>query len=329
MTYSFVIPPEFHAMWETGQLIRRGALLINANGGGIVAHLQETGAFSAIQPLGSVLSSLTGATSAGSLVTGAINVVQNEQIKRRIDTMQSMLGAMQGLQVATLAGSIASLGVSAAGTAIVCQRLDKLRQDVQSTHDSVVAFRDEWRAYELQQLLERATNRIERVDSAAARVNRKPLLTEAEQVLHETFDAMHNRVKLLYTQDVIPIESLRLLLDGMAVTSGAQIRALFLLDEPKAAKDQALRQFHKFAKLTMEMPADLLVERLGVTEVAEQHAKDVAIILSEIRYRVASLPSLVDHLDLHGISARGYLETAEAEDNAPLMIMQMNKAQPI
>jgi hypothetical protein len=104
MTYSFVVPPELQAMWEAGKLIRRGALLINANGGGIVAHLQETGAFSAIQPLGSVLSSLTGVTSAGSLVTGAISVVQNEQIKRRIDVMQSMLGAMQGLQVATLAG---------------------------------------------------------------------------------------------------------------------------------------------------------------------------------------------------------------------------------
>jgi hypothetical protein len=322
MTYSFVVPPELQAMWEAGKLIRRGALLINAHGGGIVAHLQETGAFSAIQPLGSFLSSMTGVASAGSFVTGAIGVVQNEQIKRRIDTMQSMLGAMHGLQVATLAGSIASLGVSAAGTAIVCQRLEKLRRDVQSTQDSVLAFRDEWRANELQQLLERATNRIERVDGAAARVDRKPLLTEAEQVLHETFDAMHNRVKLLYTREAIPIESLRLLLDGMAVAGGAQIKALFLLDESTAAKDQALRQFQKFARLTTDMPADLLAERMGGTEVAEQHARDVAVTLSETRHRIASLPSLVDQLDLQGISARGYLETAEAEADAPLMILQ-------
>ena len=327
MTYSFVVPPELQAMWEAGKLIRRGALLINANGGGIVAHLQETGAFSAIQPLGSALSSLTGVTSAGSLVTGAISVVQNEQIKRRIDVMQSMLGAMQGLQVATLAGSIASLGVSAAGTAIVCQRLEKLRRDVQSTHDSVLAFRDEWRAYELQQLLERATNRVERVDGAAVRVDRRPLLTEAEQVLHETFDAMHNRVKLLYTREAIPIDSLRLLLDGMAVTGGAQIKALFLLDEPIAAKDQASRQFQKLTQLTTEMPADLLVGRLGGTDAAEQNARDVAVTLLETRHRVASLPSLVDHLGLQGISARSYIEVAEAEDDAPLMIMQVGKPQ--
>jgi hypothetical protein len=314
-------------MWEAGKLIRRGALLINAHGGGVVAHLQETGAFSAIQPVGSVLSSLTGVNSAGSMVTGAISVVQNEQIKRRIDTMQSMLGAMQGLHVATLAGSIASIGVSAAGTAIVCDRLDKLRRDVQSTQDSVVAFRDEWRASELQRLLERATNRVERVDGAAARVDHMPLLSEAEQVLHETFDAMHSRVKLLYTQEAIPIDNLRVLLDGMAVTGGAQIKALFLLDEPMAAKDQALRQFQKLARLTTDMPADRLAERMGGTEVAEQHARDVAVTLSETRHRVASLPSLVDHLDQQGISARGYLEAAEAETDAPLMIMQVDKPQ--
>lgn len=327
MTYSFVIPPELQAMWEAGKLIRRGALLVNAHGGGIVAHLQETGAFSAIQPLGSVLSSLTGVTSAGSLVTGAISVVQNEQIKRRIDTMQSMLGAMHCLQLATLAGSIASIGVSAAGTAIVCQRLDKLRRDVQLTQDSVLAFRDEWRAYELQQLLERATNRIERVNGASARRDPKPLLTAAEQVLQETFDAMHNRVKLLYTREAIPIDSLRLLLDGMAVTGGAQIKALFLLDDPTAAKDEALRQFQKLARLTTDMPADLLAERLGGTELAEQHARDEAVTLSETRHRVASLPSLVDHLDRQGMSARGYLETAEAEADAPLMILQVDKPQ--
>lgn len=327
MTYSFVIPPELQAMWEAGKLIRRGALLVNAHGGGIVAHLQETGAFSAIQPLGSVLSSLTGVTSAGSLVTGAISVVQNEQIKRRIDTMQSMLGAMHGLQLATLAGSIASIGVSAAGTAIVCQRLDKLRRDVQLTQDSVLAFRDEWRAYELQQLLERATNRIERVNGASARRDPKPLLTEAEQVLQETFDAMRNRVKLLYTREAIPIDSLRLLLDGMAVTGGAQIKALFLLDDPTAAKDEALRQFQKLARLTTDMPADLLAERMGGTELAEQHARDVAVTLSETRHRVASLPSLVDHLDRQGMSARGYLEAAETEADAPLMILQVDKPQ--
>lgn len=189
----------------------------------------------------------------------------------------------------------------------------------------MLAFRDEWRANELQQLLERATNRIERVDGAAARVDRKPLLTEAEQVLHETFDAMHNRVKLLYTREAIPIESLRLLLDGMAVAGGAQIKALFLLDESTAAKDQALRQFQKFARLTTDMPADLLAERMGGTKVAEQHARDVAVTLSETRHRIASLPSLVDKLDLQGISARGYLETAEAEADAPLMILQVDK----
>ncbi|PKQ11609.1 MAG: hypothetical protein CVT70_13525 [Alphaproteobacteria bacterium HGW-Alphaproteobacteria-1] len=325
MTYSFVVPPELQAMLEAGKLIRRGALLINANGGGIVAHLQETGAFSAIQPLGSALLSLTGVNSAGSLVTGAISVVQNEQIKRRIDTMQSMLGAMQGLQVATLAGSIASLGVSAAGTAIVCQRLEKLRRDVQSIQDSVLAFRDEWRASELQQLLDKATNRIERVDGAALRVDRRSVLTEAEQVLHETFDAMHKRVHLLYTREAIPIDSLRLLLDGMAVTGGAQIKALFLLEEPMAAKDQASRQFQKIAQLTTEMPADLLVGRLDGTDAAEQNAHDVDVTLAEMRHRIASLPSLVDYLDLQGHSSRSYIEAAEAEHDAPLMIMQVRK----
>lgn len=325
MSYSFVIPPKFEVMWEAGDLIRRGALLINAQGGGIVAHLQETGALAAVQPLGSFLSPVTGISSVGSFVTGTIGVVQNEQIKRRIDRMQSMLGAMQGLQVANIATSIASLGVSAAGTAIVCQRIDKLRRDIQSTQDSVTAFRDEWRASELQQLLDRAMNRVERIDSASVRVDRKSLLTEAEQVLDETYGAMHGRLKLLFTQQSIPLDTLRLLLDGLAVTGGAQIKALFLLEEPMAAKDQSLRQFEKLARLTTEMPVDLLIDRLGGTATAESDAIDVAATLTETRLRVAGLPSLVDQLQKQGLATRAYLEAAEAESDAPLMFLPVDE----
>ncbi|MCE6967034.1 hypothetical protein [Cereibacter sphaeroides] len=321
MTYSFAIPLEFQAMWEAGKLIRRGALLINAHGGGIVAHLQETGALSAVQPLRSILSAITGATSMGSLLTGAVCIYQNEQIKHRIDAMQQTLGIMQGLQVATLAGSIASLGVSAAGTAIVCRRLELLRSEVQATQDSVQAFHEEWRANELQQLLERAANRVERVDSAVARIDGKTVLNEAEQVLHETFDAMHNRVRMIYARDAVSIEHLKLLLDGMAVAGGAQIKALFLLDDPMAVKDQAIWQFRKLASLTTAMPADVLAQRLGGTDESEKHARDFTVMLSEARNRVASLPSLVDQLDHRGISTRTYLEAAESQTEAPLMIL--------
>ncbi len=44
MTYTFGIPNDLQALWSAGKLVRRGALLINSQGGGIVGHLQETAA---------------------------------------------------------------------------------------------------------------------------------------------------------------------------------------------------------------------------------------------------------------------------------------------
>lgn len=37
MSYLFSVPPQYQALVEAGKLIRRGALLINSDGGGIVA----------------------------------------------------------------------------------------------------------------------------------------------------------------------------------------------------------------------------------------------------------------------------------------------------
>lgn len=318
MIYSFAVPPELQASLAIGKVIRRGALLINANGGGIVAHLQETAALSKMA--GAFSNPLTMASSIGSLATGSINVLQNEQIKRRIDVMQEMLGTAQGLQIATLATSMAAIGVSAAGTALVCKRIDDLCKDLDRLESTVTSFRDEWRTAELQGLLEKAMTRVERIDSARKRGDGRPVLQEAEQVLHDVFDAMVGRGNTLFARQALPVDALRIILDGISISGSARIKALFILDEPESAKDTALRQLAKLGEMTMSMPADRLIGKLQGTEAAKDIAKQVMVTMSETRNRLASVPSLIDHLASIDLKPSAYLAAAEEEGEAPLMI---------
>ncbi|SFQ05042.1 hypothetical protein [Tranquillimonas alkanivorans] len=323
MSYIFAIPPQYQALFEAGKLIRRGALLINAEGGGIVAHLQETSALAKIA--GSLVNPLAMVSQVGGLATGAISVVQNEQIKHRIETMQQMLGMMQGLQVATLATSLVGLGVSAAGTALVCQRIETLRRELQHLGEDVVAFRDEWRMTDLQNLLDRAMTRVERIGTARSRANARAVLEEADPVLHETFNAMMSRGKILMAADAISVDALRIVLDGLSISGSARTRALFLLDEPEEARTSAEAQTMAMTQLTLAMPADRLATKIADVSVPKDAALQIASIISETRHRTASIPSLIDHLAVRDIQPSAYLAAAEEEAEAPLMFFPVSE----
>lgn len=322
MAYTFDIPPNLRALYEAGQLVRKGALLINSKSGGIVAHLQETGGMASLLEFLPLVKTINSGSSIVAAVTGVVGVVQNEQIKRRIDTMQKMLESMQGMQLAGLLASVASLGVSAAGTALILRRFDGLRGDLVGVKDEVASFRVEWSAEELEKLIGRAQHKVERAQSARSRRDAKPLLHDADVVLDEVFDMMHRRVELIFRQDRIPTTALALLFDGMAMASAAHFKTLFLLEEPEAAKDLAQRQFRKFADLTIMMPADKLVGRLGQGSEAADQAQQFVRAISEARMRIASLPPLVDQLARQKISTARFIEAAEAEMDAPLLFLE-------
>lgn len=319
MIYGFAIPPEYELLYAAGKLIRRGALLINADGGGIVAHLQETAALA--QKAASLATPLSAAAQTVNVAAGITGVIQNQQIKHKLDVVQSILGTVQGLQIATLATSVVGIGVSAAGTAVLCHRIDGLRRDLGDLGKDLTEFRNDWNTGQLETLLNAASTRLERLGSISARKNPRMVLEEAEPVLHEVFNEFASRANKLLSRPDIPAAALRIVVDGLAISGGARLKALFLLDEAEEAKRSARAQLAPLVQMTLSMPADRLAVRLTNSTSPREEAQALSALASEMRYRAASIPPLIDHLEQSDFLPSSYLKAAEEEEEAPLMVV--------
>jgi len=319
LIYGFAIPPEYELLYSAGKLIRRGALLINAEGGGIVAHLQETAALA--QQAASFAPPLNAAIQTVNAAASIAAVIQNQQIKHKLDVVQSILGTVQGLQIATLATSVVGIGVSAVGTAVLCHRIDSLRRDLGDLGKELTDFRNDWNTDQLETLLNAARTRLERLGSVSARRNPRMVLEEAEPVLHEVFNEFASRANKLLSGPNIPVTALRVVVDGLAISGGARLKALFLMDEAEEAARSARAQLTPLIQMTLSMPADRLADRLTNSTSPRDEAQALSALVSEMRYRAASIPPLIEHLRHSNFQPSAYLKAAEEEQSAPIMFV--------
>lgn len=319
MMYEFAVPPKYQALLAAGKLIRRGALLIDPQAGQIVAHLQETQKLA--QAFGLMGNPASLALNIAQQGIGALNTIQLEQVKKRLDQVQQTLGVIEGLQAANLATSLVGIGVTVVSTAIVCQRINLLRDDIKTLEREVGAFRDEWRMTRLQELLGTAMTCVERVGSSRHRNDPVKVLTDAETVLHEVFNETHRSGQALLKMENIPIEAIQVVIDGLMISGATRIKALLLLDEGAEARLAAERQVRALGDLTLTMPSDVLMSKLtGIANPVEV-TRQVSAVLSEARSQAASVPHLVEHLDRNGMRPSEFLRIADEEKDAPILFL--------
>lgn len=297
-----------------GELVRYGALLKDSATGRIVAHVQETGLLQKVLQTGLSFNPLDPV----SAVTGVIGVVQNEQIKNRLNVMQEMLGGMQVLQIANLASSVAGIGVTAAGTAMILQRLKSVDSGLRDIIGRIDALPAQWRDLQLQSVLTTIETQLERLQEVSGRQDPRPVVQKAEETLHDGFNELHRGIKQVVAEISIDERLLRSLLAGLALCGGAQIKALYWMNDMETAGSRARLQCAKLEELAFLMPRDLMAARLkGGADAALTIAKDA----SEIRHRVATQPMLNDLLIKMEVNGRDYLERAEQEDEQPLLLL--------
>src|SRR5262245_11231182 len=158
----FEIPDRFLGMIAGGAARRIGATIRDTATGRILAHVQETSslpALAGLHPAGLILS-------AGQLASSVVANVQLVQVKR-------ILAGLQMLSAASLAVSAVGVGVSAAGFALVVQRLRQLETQIAGVRKDVLAARLSAERIEIRQ----ATRDSARTES---------LLCRAEEAWHRT-----------------------------------------------------------------------------------------------------------------------------------------------
>lgn len=325
MSYLFSVPPQYQALVQAGKLIRRGALLINADGGGIVAHLQETrgfakGGFELLNQL-SAGNPVNMVGQVANLAASGVVIRQNQQIKQTLIEVRDTLDVVKGIGVANLATSLVGIGVTVAATAVLVQRIESLRVNLENFAKEVTAFRDEWRTNELEKLLQAASTELDRIDGVHRRVNGRPVLEVAERDLHHVFDQMAARARPLFMRKEIPVAAAQIILDGLSISGSARIKALFLMDEAEEAKASAQSQVKTLMDMTIAMPADRLAGRLVGTTSHREEAAALSARMASMRDTAVGILPLVDELQRQDLRASAYLAAAENEEEAPLMFL--------
>jgi len=325
----FVIPKEFARAGSridpAAGILRRGALLMDESTGRILGHLQETGALRELvnqQGSGGLGKLVDVGLSLGGgpldAATGIYGLVQNEQIKARLAAMQTMMGNLQTLQIATLASSVVGIGVTVASTMMILKRLRDLKTDLARIEDAVDRIPAQLTINTLIDVLIVIETQLERLEEASVRRNPRPVLEEAEAALHEGFNAIVTRLQMLQGQGGLDAAWLAALFRGLALCGAAQSQVLLQLDDAAALVRRTRGQIGKLEQLAFTLPQDVLEIDLGI---APPTAERLAAEAAETRLRFASTLMLAEQLQVQSIPGPKYLAKAAAEEEQPLLVL--------
>lgn len=309
--FLFQVPEKFLVAYQRGTLDQVGGLLKDNATGKIVAHLQETGAAQ------SIVRSFTGvATNPIGFVFDTANMVQTYQANQKLTALQSAVGNLQILQVATAVTSLAGIGVTVASTAILLKRMNALQTSIGSLEEKVDHLPKQWEELKIRDTLRRINDQFERLDEAAVSKRATALREKAEESLHDAFSILADTTTSVLGQKEMDRDLLASLLAGLSLAGGAQTKVLYQLDEVERAQFRSRNQFQKILSISNSAPTDVLVQRLE-----PQYGNSVATFLKNMRTNTASQCELANQLVDRNISGQEYVERAAFERAEPIMLL--------
>lgn len=309
-TIPFSVAAEHIPGLLSGQVVRYGAILKDASTGQILGHVQETGVAQKILQTGLSFDP-TGAT-------GLIGVAQNVAIASKLNSMQQALGSLQVLQYASLFSSVVGVGVTAASTAMILKRLSAVDDALSRIEASFDSLPTKWRELALRSRLVDVSTSIERLHEASLRSDASRIVSQVEKDLQKGFNHIHDGLCSVVIEAKVDPGMLRALLAGLSLCGASEFKALVWLDEKDAAQHRSRVQFEKLQQLAFLMPRDQLALRLVDDE---ELSFAISKECSEIRYRVASQPALIQSLIDSDINGRAYIEQIQQEEKEPLLLL--------
>ncbi|PSL16052.1 hypothetical protein [Shimia abyssi] len=299
---------------SSGKLVRYGAILKDAQTGKIVGHLQETGLLRTVMEQAPGL--LSGANPVGAGLS-VFQTIQNEQIKSRMAALESLMGGMKNLQLATLGTSVLGIGVTVASTAIVLHRLNHIGAAVERMEEKIDAIPKVWEEARIRHNLTELRTQLERVEESDVRSDRDEVLRAADGKLNENYNHFSDTALKMSAEITLDADLFRAVLCALSLCGGAQFRVLLALDEKQAAAKRASAQAQQLNQIAWNLPADVMRTKIADKDTALSLTSD----LSELRARLSSQPltaaALIEN-DLHG---REYIERAVAEEEEPLLVL--------
>lgn len=314
----FVVPAKFVTDVRIGTVKQVGALLKDASNGRIVAHMQETGA---MQKIASQILGNNPLSAIGQIGLDAANTAFAVRADRKLTALTSMVQGLQAMQLVGLVFSVAGIGVTVASTMVILNRLKGITDGLTAVAEKIDALPQAWQELEIQKTLGDVQTQLERLEEIETRKSVRPVLEKVEEKMHDSFNRLHHGAISLVVEATVDAQLLQQVLAGLAISGGAQVRVLYELDEVSTAGKRAQNQFEKLQALSLQMPRDLLAQKLNGDAGA---ANQLANTISRVRLNTASQPSLAEQLVSLEVSGPDYLARAKEEEDEPMLLLPIN-----
>lgn len=307
----FEVPAEFIPKVASGELLRYGAILKDANTGLIVGHLKEAGglaeSLSALTPIGA-------ASQAG-------QHFQLAQIQNTLETLQmiSTVGAV---------ASVATFGICVAGFAVVNKKLNQLNSKLDGIIAEVEAIREliekmniKWEAITLSKL-QTASEQLTIAQNTKTLSRRNDLL---ERSCHTFIEFKNYYLNIIenhdfWTNSQLPMNSATEMYSRFITCCLGQLYSEFLLGDMSSFKtswkivNEKVSKISKFDKLlalrarTDQIASDILsMTTVDRQQIATQ-VKEADSIASETCARVDTMIVEAEYLEKKGIEPFDYIE---------------------
>lgn len=316
----FEIPLQYLGQIDAGELMRYGGILKDTQTGKIVAHLQETGVFEQVWSSASSLAPNIVSEAVPGLGV-ALNAFQTHQTNTKLNQLTDMFSNLQTLNLVGTVASVAGIGVTVIGTAMVLQRIGAVNRGIERIEAKIDNLPQKWREMDLHKTLRHVGTLLERLAEANSRKAATAMekdLDAVQEGLRQSFNELHDGARVVLMMDVADEDLLRTLLAGMATASAAQMKSLVRLDEIDLARQRSQTQAEKLLELSMVVPTDILSGKMaGGHEAARRVSRD----MSELRAVAASRPAFCETLTALEVSGPRYLAEASERDDAAILVL--------
>ncbi len=323
----FSIPTEFVASLAEGNLIRVGTILKETGTGRIVAHLQETGIAQQL---------LSGIGGSPFLPLIALNLASSGYANVQLGQLKTMVQGLQSLQYLNLGVSIAGIGVSVIGFAMMNKRLKNI--------EGQIANLDEKLDQHFQVLFERELRRhysqvyvlIDKADLAHSLTNSSAEWRSVASQLADESGYFLGEIGHLLKQVIFDTDLFTSLIRSLALCNAARIECLLLASELPAAHKAASVIGQNYKVLFDDMsPVQLASKVLPEHSVSNDYdysrlcrnQLDMKALVQGVRDvtdAALTKPFLIETLIEKGIAGHDFILALREEKEHPLLLLRVD-----
>ena len=306
----FELPAQFIRGIATGDIIRYGTILKDADTGRIVGHLQESGIAQSL-----LSQTISSATSPLSFVSSIANTGASIYTAVQVHQLKAMMETLQALQMATLGVSLIGVGVSVAGFLYMRKRFNSLDNRVEKLIDAVkVGFENQEKAGFRQQM-SRTKSLVQRAELAKSMLDpAKEYKEVAAQLADQAAFFEGEIVFQISARGAIKHNTFWLLAQLWMLCNSVRIDCLIRANELHNAQ-------HVSERIAGEYQG--LFERVGPASFDTNHSEGKATItiLRDVTDAAHSKPFLLDYLRVRRIDGPTYIDRLDREKVQPMLVL--------